>query len=174
MEKSWTEIRELAGQYARENMDRGMNCAESVYAALVRSGALQAPAETVACATGFGGGGGGTGLTCGALASAILANSMVHGRRSPPPDAPPTALREGFYQRYNNIVSDFVRVSGSGLCREITGQFEAGYKDAASRPNCIRICGEAAKIAVDYLQMDTREAAALEYDPSVIGIKNWL
>ena len=174
MEKNWDEIKELAGQYATENLSRGMNCAESVYEALIRSGALDQPPETVAYTTGFGGGGGGTGFTCGALASAILANNMVHGRKNPPPDAPKTALKEKFYQRYNNIVSDFVKVSGSGLCREIVNQFEGGYNDAATRPNCIRICGEAAQIAVEYIQMDADEASELQYDPNVVGIKNWI
>ena len=135
---------------------------------------MDQPPETVAYVTGFGGGGGGTGLTCGALASAILANNMVHGRKNPSPDAPRTELKEKIYQRYNNIVSDFVKVSGSGLCREIINQFGEGYNDDATRPNCIRICVEAAKIAVEYLEMDADEALELQYDPSVVGIKNWM
>jgi C_GCAxxG_C_C family probable redox protein len=135
---------------------------------------LNAPLETVAYATGFGGGGGGTGLTCGALSSAILANNMVHGRKKPTTAADRAELREKYYQRYNNIVSDFVKESGSGLCREIINKFPEGYNDDNTRPNCIRICGMAARVAVDYLQKDAEDAAKLKYDPSVVGIKNWI
>lgn len=174
MEKNWTKIRKLAGECAGENMSRGMNCSESVFAALIQSGALDQPPETVAYATGFGSGGGGAGLTCGALASAILANNMVHGRSHSPQGTSRAALREGHYQRYNHIVRDFVKMSGSGLCRDIINQFEEGYQDEAARPNCIRICRGAAKIAVDYLKMSAEEAAALGYDFSIVGIRNWL
>ena len=174
MNKNWDEIKNLACEYTMENMSGGMNCAESVFAALVRSGAIDVPPEAVAYATGFGGGGGGTGLTCGALSSAILANNIVHGRKPPITTEDRAALKEKHYRRYNNIVSDFVKVSSSGLCREIINQFPEGYNDVATRPNCIRICCEAAKIAVNYLQLDVEETAKLEYDPTVVGIKNWI
>ena len=134
---------------------------------------MDAPIDTVAYVTGFGGGGGGVGLTCGALSSAILANNMVHGRAKPADAADRTELREKYYQRYNNIVSDFMKESGGGLCREIINQFKEGYRDEDSRPNCIRLCGVAAQIAVDYLQKDMEEAEKLQYDFSVVGIKNW-
>ena len=174
MIKNWDEIKELACTYATENMSSGMNCSESVFAALIRSGALDVPPEYVAFATGFGGGGGGTGLTCGALSSAILANNIVHGRKPPISPDGRTDLKEKHYKRYNNIVSDFVKVASSGLCRDIINQFPEGYNDDNTRPNCLRICSEAAKIAVDYLQMDVEEAAKRGYDPTVVGIKNWM
>ena len=174
MDKNWEEIKNLACEYAKDNMDSGKNCSESVLEALIRSGALDVPPETVALATGFGGGGGGTGLTCGALSSAILANNIVHGRKPPISKNGRAELKDKHYRRYNRIVSDFVKTSGSGLCREIVNQYSEGYLDNDARPNCIRICGEAAKIAIEYLQMDVEEAAKLEYDPIVIGTKNWL
>ena len=175
MEKNWDEIRKLAVEYADDNMNnRKMNCSETVFEALIRSGAIDAPIEAVAYATGFGGGGGGTGLTCGALASAILANSMVHGRKDPPSATNRMELKENHYRRYNNIVSDFVETAGSGLCMEIVNAFPEGYNDPEMRPNCIRIAIEAAGIAVDYLRMSAEEAAKLEYDPDVVGIKNWI
>ena len=175
MEKDWEEIRELAVEYAEDNINnRKMNCSESVLDALIRSGAIDAPPEAVAYATGFGGGGGGVGFTCGALSSAILANSMVYGRKDPPSAVDRMELKELYYQRYNNLVSDFVKVAGSGLCREIVNEFPEGYLDEKTRPNCARIVIEAAGIAVDYLQIDADEAAELEYDPSVVGTNNWL
>jgi len=71
------------------------------------------------------------------------------------------------------MVSAFVEAAGSGLCGEIVDQFPDGYADQDSRPNCIRICGEAAKIAVDYLQIEEDEVGDFEYDMSVIGLRGW-
>ena len=121
MEKNWDEIRELAGKYGSENIKSGMNCSESVFDALIRSGALDTSLDTVAYATGFGGGGGCAGFTCGALASAILANSSVHGRKNPgqiPEEIRRPMLRDKLYRRYNHIVSDFLKEFGSGLCKD--------------------------------------------------------
>lgn len=175
MGKNWDDIRELAGRYAGENLLGGMNCAESVYEACIRSGALDAPLDTVAYATGFGGGGGCAGLTCGALAGAILANGAAHGRKDPagiPEGIRRKMLRERIYKRYNSIVSAFLKENGSGLCREFSERF-GSYGDEAFRENCVKMCGDAARIAVDSLRMDADEAAGLEYDMSAIGIIGW-
>ena len=177
MEKNWEEIKKLAEQYASENInDRCMNCSESVFEALLRSGAVDSPLDVTAVSfvTGFGGGGGGVGFTCGALSSGILACGIMHGRKDPASTTNRMELKETLYKRYNNLVSDFVKVAGSGLCREIINAFPEGYKDAQSRPNCIRIVTAAAGIAVDYLKMGAEDAAKLEYDPNVVGIKNWI
>ena len=176
MEKNWDEIKSAAEDYATRNPARGMNCAEAVLDACIRSGALDADADYTAFATGFGGGGGVSGYTCGALSAAILANSIAHGRReldADPPAVLRAELRERVYKRYNNIVADFLKESVSGLCREIIGQFAGGYADADARENCVRLCGVAARIAVDYLQLDEDDADDLEYDESAIGIPNW-
>ena len=174
MEKNWDEIRKLAVEYAEDNIkNRSMNCSESVFEALIRCGAVDLPLEAVAYATGLGGGGGGVGFTCGALASGILANSIAHGRKDPSSSTNRMELKERYYKRYNNLVRDFVKVAGSGLCREIINAFPDGYGDSQTRPNCIRIVIEAAGLAVDYLRLDAEEAAALEYDRDVVGINNW-
>ena len=177
MEKNWDEIRKLAVEYAEDNINnRCMNCSESVFEALIRSGAIDAPLDVsaVSFATGFGGGGGGVGFTCGALSSGILACGIVHGRKDPASTTNRMELKESFYKRYNNLVSDFVKVAGSGLCREIINAFPEGYNDSQTRPNCIRIVVAAAGIAVDYIKLSAEEAANLEYDPAVVGIKNWI
>ena len=175
MEKNWEEIKKLAGEYAEDNLQNGYNCAESVLYALIRSGAIDVPAETVKYATGFGGGCGGAGLTCGALTSAIMANNIVHGRLNPKPgEEGRLEMRAVYYPRSNNIVSDFVKENKSGLCSEIINQFPDGYFDEQTRGNCIRVCGVAARIAVDYLQLSVEEAAKLKYDESVIRINNWM
>lgn len=177
MGKNWDEIRRLAVEYAGDNINnRCMNCSESVFEALIRSGAIEGAedASAVAYATGFGGGGGGVGYTCGALSAGILACGMVHGRRDPASTTNRMELKETLYKRYNNMVSDFVKVAGSGLCREIINEFPEGYNDSQTRPNCIRIVTAAAGIAADYLKMSAEEVAGLEYDPGVVGIKNWI
>jgi len=99
---------------------------------------------------------------------------MAHGRKDPPSAVDRMELKDNFYRRYNNLVSDFVKVAGSGLCREIINAFPEGYKDEQTRPNCIRIAIATAGIAVDYLRKDAEEAAKLEYDPEVVGIRNWI
>ena len=175
MEKNWDEIRELAGKYGRENLGNGMNCAESVYDACIRSGALDASPDTVANATGFGGGGGCAGFTCGALAGAILANSTAHGRKNPrelPDEIRKVPLKVKHYRRYNNIVGDFLKEFESGLCRDFSEKY-GGYGLDAFRENCLNMCEKAAQIAVDYIKMDAEEAGNLEYDLSAVGIKGW-
>ena len=175
MDKNWEEIKKLAGEYAEDNLQNGYNCAESVLLALIRSGAIDVPEETVSYATCFGGGCGGVGYTCGALTSAVLANNIVHGRLKPEPgEAGRLEMRAKYYPRANNIVSAFVKEAGSGLCSEIINQFKDGYFDEQTRGNCIRVCGVAARIAVDYLQIDTDEASKLKYDESIIRINNWM
>lgn len=177
MDKNWEEIRKLAVEYAEDNINnRCMNCSESVFEALIRSGAIDGftDVSAVAFATGFGGGGGGVGYTCGALSAGILACGIAHGRRDPASTTNRMELKESFYKRYNNLVSDFAEVAGSGLCREIINAFPDGYTDSQTRPNCIRIVIAAAGIAVDYLRMDAEEAAKLEYDADVVGIRNWM
>jgi len=175
MEKNRDEIRKLAVEYAADNMtNRKMNCAEAVFEALIRSGAIDVPYENVAYVTGFGSGSGGAGYTCGALVSSIAANGATYGRRDPSASTDKKELKEKHYSRYNNLVSDFVKIAGSGLCSEIVNEFPDAYSDANSRPNCIRIVSEAAGLAVDYLEMNMSETEKLEYDPSVVRIKNWL
>ena len=68
------DICKLASDYAIENFKNGLNCAESVYNALIRAGALDADPETVAMCLGFGGGVGLSGCICGALAASVIAN----------------------------------------------------------------------------------------------------
>ena len=174
MAKDWDEIRNLAVEYAEDNINnRKMNCSESVFEALIRSGAIDLSVEAVAYATGFGGGGGGVGLICGALASAILANSIVYGRKDPPSAVDRMELKNRYYKRYNNLVSDFEKIAGSGMCCEIINAFPEGYNDAQTRANCIRIVTKAAGLAVDYLRKDAEEAANLDYVRDVVRINNW-
>ena len=176
MDKNWQDIKTLAGQYAADNFQNGLNCAEAVLDACIRSGALDLPEEAVGFMSGFGGGIGVSGFTCGALTAAVFANCAEYGRKNPmetPLDIRKAEMKEWKYKRYNHLVAQFVRFSGSGLCREIIGQFPDGYTDPDTRPNCTNVVREAAGIAVDFLQMEEEEIRKLDYDWSVIGIPGW-
>ena len=71
-----------AKENARQNFREGLNCAESVVEAVIRTGIIKDfPPEVVALSTGFGGGIGQYGATCGALIGATIAVGCMHGRK---------------------------------------------------------------------------------------------
>ena len=75
---------EQAKNNAADNFKQGLNCAESVFKAILDTGvAPDFLPETVALATGFGGGMGLTGNNWGALIGAVMAVGAVHGRKNP-------------------------------------------------------------------------------------------
>ena len=67
---------------AKANFRTGMNCAESVFEAVMAHMDTGLPPETLCLMTGFGGGGGHFGDTCGALVGAMAALGAVYGRRA--------------------------------------------------------------------------------------------
>jgi ADP-ribosylglycohydrolase len=74
-------------QRAKANFKTGMNCAESVFEAVLSQIDTGLPHEIMCVMTGFGGGGGYFGDTCGALVGAMAALGAVYGRREVPTDA---------------------------------------------------------------------------------------
>lgn len=159
-------ISQLASEYAIENYKNGLNCAESVYNALLRAGALRDVApETVAMVIGFGGGVGLSGSICGALAASVVANGAKYGR--PDPYAVPTEVRgseiaKKYYARYNNLICDFAEANGSPLCKEICGKYE-DFHSKERKVGCLRMIGATAELACRYLEMTPEEAAKLPY-----------
>ena len=162
----------LVSDYAIENFKSGLNCAESVYNALQRAGALEGvPAESVAMCLGFGGGVGLSGCICGALAASIIANGAKYGR--PDPYAVPAEVRAGeiaerYYARYNNLIHDFTEAYGSPLCKEICGKFE-DFHGKDRKVGCLKMIGGTAKLALRYLQMPQEEAEKLPYQENLAG-----
>ena len=67
---------------AKNNFRTGLNCAESVFEAVMAYVDTGLPRETLCLMTGFGGGGGLFGDTCGALVGAMAALGAVYGRRA--------------------------------------------------------------------------------------------
>ena len=78
------EKKQLARQYADENIQAGLNCSESVFNALIRSGIVDLPEEATALASGVNGGAAATGHTCGAITDAVMALGAVYGSADPP------------------------------------------------------------------------------------------
>lgn len=161
----------LVSEYAIENFKNGLNCAESVMDALIRSGALEVTPETVALCTGFGGGIGLAGHTCGALSAAVMANSAVYGRPDPwevDAQVRGSEVAEKYYRRYNRLVQDFTQRNGSALCSEIC-QAQGDFHGKERRVNCLKLIGATAKLAYEYLQMGQEDAFALAYGPNLGG-----
>ena len=167
------DMSKLVGDYAIENYKNGLNCAESVYEALIRAGVLNADKETVAMCIGFGGGIGLSGATCGALSAAVMANGAVHGRKDPygvDASVRGSEIAEKYYRRYNNMVREFVERNGSTSCEEMTGKYE-DWEGKDRRISCLKLIGATAQLAYKYLQIPQEEAFKLPYDKNMRNLK---
>ena len=164
----WSKLtpEERVEQYAIENYKHGLNCAECVLSALQREGALDIPKEAVGMGVGFGGGIGLSGLTCGALSAAVLANGLRYGRKDPytvPAEERGKEVAGKYYRRYHALVREFVAENGSPTCAEISAPHGA-WESRERRIHCLQLIGRAARIAYRYLQMPQDEAFALPYE----------
>ena len=158
---------------AIENFKHGLNCAESVYNALVRAGVLDADPETVSMCIGFGGGVGLSGCICGALAASIIANGAKYGRKDPyavPEEVRGSEIAARYYRRYNNLIHDFTEAYGSPLCKDICGKFE-DFHSKERKVGCLKMIGGTAALACRYLQMSQEESEALPYQENLAGNK---
>lgn len=156
---------QLASDYAIENFKHGLNCAESVYNALVRAGALDVPPETVAMVLGFGGGVGLSGCICGALAASIVANGAKYGRKDPyavPAEVRGSEIAEKYYPRYNNLIHDFTQDNGSPLCKDICAKY-GDFHSKERKVGCMKMIGRTAELACRYLEISKEEAEKLPY-----------
>lgn len=170
-EKRLVDKSQLVSDFAIENFKNGLNCAESVYEALIRAGVLDVPKETVAMCTAFGGGIGLSGQVCGALSAAIMANSAIYGRKDPWSVGPTIRGKEvsgKYYRRYNNIVKEFGEENGCLSCREITSSFE-DWHGKERRVHCMKLVGQTAKLAYKYLQIPQEEAFEMPYGKNMGG-----
>ena len=167
-----TDMEKLASDYAIENFKSGLNCAESVYNALLRVGALEGvPPTTVSMCIGFGGGVGLSGCICGALAAGVVANGAKYGRKDPysvPAEVRGSEIAEKYYSRYNNLIHDFTEAYGSPLCKEICGKFK-DFHSKERKVSCLKMIGGAAALAYRYLQMSQEETEKLPYRENLAG-----
>ncbi len=112
---------------AKANFRTGLNCAESVFEAVIACVDVALPHEVMCLMTGFGGGCGLFGDTCGALVGAMAALGAVYGRREAPTDAK-AANDElygepGLYRLFNRLPNEFKQRFGSTQCRLLTSQW---------------------------------------------------
>lgn len=171
--KEEKDIYQVVSDYAIENFKNGLNCAESVYHALIRAGVLDADPETVAMCLGFGGGVGLSGCICGALAAAVMANGAKYGRKDPyavPAEVRGSEIAARYYRRYNNLIHDFTEAYGSPLCKDICGKFE-DFHSRERKVGCLKMIGGTAALACRYLEMSQEESEALPYQENLAGNK---
>ncbi len=170
-----TDMRARAAEQAMENYKNGLNCSEAVYNALIQIGAIGASSETSAMCMGFGGGIGLAGYTCGALSAAVMAVGAGQGRKDPwatPQEERGKQLQQKYYRLYNNLTHDFDKLSKGVLCRDICAPYPDWAANKDRRANCMRIIGETAALACDYLQMSQEKAFALPYhEKNMAGLK---
>lgn len=166
-------LSKLVSDYAIENYKNGLNCAESVFEALIRAGVLKVPKEAVAMCTGLGGGIGLYGATCGALSAAVMANGAVYGRPDPwsvDSEVRATEIAEKYYRRYNNLAQEFVERNGCTSCAGISEKYD-NWNCKERHIYCLKMIGATAQLALKYLQMPQEEAFNLPYGKNMKGIK---
>lgn len=165
------DMRTTVCELAIQNFKSGLNCAECVYDALVRGGALKVDPKTIAMCIGFGGGIGLSGNTCGALSAAVMANGAKYGR--PDPYAVDAEVRgheiaEKYYRRYNKMTHDFEKANNGVTCRAICAPY-GDWHSKERRIACMKLIGATAAMAYDYLQMPQTEAFTLPYAKDNMG-----
>jgi C_GCAxxG_C_C family probable redox protein len=136
---------------AKDNFKSGLNCAESVFEAVLTHVDTGLPLETTCVMTGFGGGGGLFGDTCGALVGAMAALGAVYGRRQVPANVR-TAIEElegtpGLYRLFNRLPNEFKRRFGSTQCRLLTSQWRHTWLCRDHLLFCRQLTVEAAGLA---------------------------
>jgi C_GCAxxG_C_C family probable redox protein len=138
---------------AKANFKTGLNCAESVFEAVLAHVDTGLPSETLCVMTGFGGGGGLFGDTCGALVGAMAALGAVYGRRQVPTN-PKEATEElngnpGLYRLFNRLPNEFKRRFGSTQCRLLTSQWRKTWLCRDHLQFCRNLTIEAAGLAAE-------------------------
>ncbi|PKM78058.1 MAG: hypothetical protein CVU90_04915 [Firmicutes bacterium HGW-Firmicutes-15] len=167
------DMKEKAREIAKNNFRLGLNCSESVYAALVEVGLIEFPAETVAIATAFGGGIGLTGGVCGALVAAIMGVSSVHGRRNPLEGTQEAIIDKlygnpGLYRFFNQIPHRFEELYGSTLCSELNQDYPEWINKDRFR-NCMKMVVDSAGLAVEFIYQGIREGYVQPFGKNMAG-----
>ena len=140
---------------ARQNFRDGLNCAESVFKAILDTGVTDLPPETVAVTTGFGGGMGLSGNNCGALAGAIIAVGAVHGRRTPLEGEFQERVdrlygNPGLYRFFNGMPHEFKAKFGDLDCSKLNEGY-AEWTDKERFRQCMKMVIESAGMAMEYI-----------------------
>ena len=167
------EMKEKVRQLAKENFRKGLNCAESVYTALLDAGLVDFPPETVALTTAFGGGIGLTGGICGALAAAVMGVGSIHGRRNPAEGTQQEIIDKlygnpGLYRFFNQMPYKFTEKFGSTQCAELNKDYPDWFNKDRFR-KCMNIVVETAVIAVEFIYQGKREGYGQPFGKNMAG-----
>lgn len=149
-------------QRAVDNFKSGLNCAESVFAAIQAEMETDLPPEVMCLVTGFGSGGGLYGGTCGSLNGAIAALGLAYGRRQPPEGTPEEKKAQmygkpGIYRIYNRLSNVFQEQFGTILCREITAPWRGEWFARERYKTCLKTVAFMAEKAAEMLFPADRE-----------------
>jgi C_GCAxxG_C_C family probable redox protein len=138
---------------AKINFKTGLNCAESVFEAVIFHLETGLPHEAMCVMTGFGGGGGLFGDTCGALVGAMAALGAVYGRREVPSNAKAATEvlygEPGLYRLFNRLPNEFKQRYGSTQCRLLTSQWRKTWLCREHLQFCRSLTIEAAGLAAE-------------------------
>lgn len=139
---------------AIDNYKKGLNCAESIFEAVLAHLDTGFPPEILCVMTGFGGGCGYYGDTCGALTGATAALGLVYGRRERP-QGDPAQMKEmmygkqGLYKLFNRLPVEFKKRFGSTLCRDLTQNWHQEWFTRDRLKNCLNMVGIMAEVTAE-------------------------
>jgi len=129
-------MQDKAEELAVSNFTSGMNCAESVFAAILQLGISDFPFETVAIASGLGGGIGGSGNICGAVNGGAMGIGAVCGRKNPLALGNAAACKNelhdkdhGLYKYVGEYVTEIKDIYGKVNCKEFTGSIDTSKEE---------------------------------------------
>lgn len=139
---------------AKDNYRIGLNCAESVFGAVLMEQDWGLSQEVLCVATGFGGGGGLFGGTCGSLNGAIAAVGLAYGRRTPPEGTLEEKINQlygkpGLYRVFNRLANEFQSRFGSTLCRDVTEPWQDDWYAKDRHRRCIETITGMAGLAAE-------------------------
>ena len=157
---------ESAQKRASDNFSCGLSCSESVYEALLKSGAVSeqdAPYSTCSLCVGFAGGIGLSGLVCGALSAAIMAVGAKFGRKAPHANKPDAVQRERDHRRFNSMVNHFTISMQTVMCDEITKPYQDDWDGPERKARCAEAVAAAVEIACRHLILTAEEVATMPW-----------
>lgn len=167
------EMKEKVKSLAKDNFRKGLNCAESVFKAMLDSGLVNYPPETVSMTTGFGGGIGLSGGVCGALAAAVMGIGAVHGRSKLPVENMDEAVSQlygnpGRYRFFNQLPHKFEQIFGSTQCEVLNKDYSDWYNKDRFR-KCMNIVVDTASMAVEFIFQGKREGYIQPFGKNMAG-----
>lgn len=164
-------------QRAVDNFKSGLNCAESVFTAILAEVDTDLPPEVMCLVTGFGSGGGLYGGTCGSLNGAIVALGLVYGRRQPPSGTPEEKKAQlygnpGIYRVFNRLSNVFQQEFGTTQCRDITRPWHGQWFTRDRLKACLKTVAFMAEQAADLVfPADLEKWGSQPLGDNILGVK---